>query len=800
MQAAILKFLGRFPLRVVLIVPFIVQIFVIVGLIGWLSFRSGQQAVNNVAGQLRQEITARIEDTLNVYLETPHVVNRINSEAIRLGQLDPHNIPNIEKYLWNQIQQFDTVSLIALGTEFGDYIEVQRYQDGALNVAVKDKTTSGDLQIWATDARGNRTNQLNTVSDYDPRLRPWYQAAAETSIPVWTDIYPYFSDKTLAISANQPFYDNREELAAVASTDLTLSQINNFLGSLEVGKTGHTFIMERSGLLVASSTGEPPTVATNSEGELERLNATDSQNPLVSQTVQHLAQQYNSLAEITSSQQLDFNIDGQIHFLQVTPYNDPRGIDWLIVVAIPQSDFMAQINANIQTTVILSVIALVVAIIVGIITARWVVYPILNLNIAAGNLAAGDWNQSIPVDRADELGGLATSFNSMARQLKDSFDTLQTSEEKYRTLFEDSSDTIYISKPDGEIIDINPAGERMLRYSKAELIGKNAQELYLDPEERSKFKEKIEANGFVTDMSIRLVRKDGRQVDALITGTVSRADDGTVQNYHGVVRDITALKRAERERLRLSALEQDLALARDIQQSLLPAPSPNWPNLDVICYSKPAHETGGDLYAYFPLADNKYAVAVGDVSGKGMPAALLMSAGLASLRSTVRRQPTPEALLYRLNETMSTYTHSTGHNMALVYTEITPPTENAPGSLRAVNAGCITPVVRLANGDILWIEVVGLPLGVDLDKKLFEYREKQIDLHKGDMIILVSDGIVEATKADRAMFGFDQLEKTIAAGPNSGAEDMLAHIKSNVNTFINNTRPHDDMTIVVIQV
>ena len=314
MQAAISRFLGRFPLRVVIIVPFIVQIFVIVGLIGWLSFRSGQQAVNDVAGQLRREITSRIEDTLNVYLETPHVVNRVNSEAIRLGQLDPRNIPNIERYLWNQIQQFDTVSLIALGTEFGDYIEVQRYQDGALNVAIKDETTNGDLQIWATDVRGNRTEQLNTVPDYDPRKRPWYQAAAESSIPVWTDIYPYFSDKTLAISANQPFYDNRKELAAVASTDLTLSQINDFLGSLEVGKTGHTFIMERSGLLVASSTGEPPAVATNAEGDVERLYAVNSSNPLVSQTAKHLAEQFDNLGQITGSRQLDFDIDGQTHF------------------------------------------------------------------------------------------------------------------------------------------------------------------------------------------------------------------------------------------------------------------------------------------------------------------------------------------------------------------------------------------------------------------------------------------------------------------------------------------------------
>ncbi|MDM8526616.1 SpoIIE family protein phosphatase [Anaerolineales bacterium HSG24] len=866
MQAAILKFLGRFPLRVVLIVPFVVQIFVIVSLVGWLSFRSGQQAVNNVASQLRQEITARIEDTLNVYLETPHVVNRINFEAIRLGQLDLRNIPSIEKYLWNQIQQFDTVSMIALGTEFGDYIEMQRFQDGAVNIGVKDENTNGILQIWATDARGNRTKLLENISDYDPRVRPWYLAAVKTKVPVWTEIYPYVSDETLAISANQPFYSNRKKLAAVASTDLTLSQINNFLGSLEVGKTGHTFIMERSGLLVASSTGEPPTVATNSEGELERLNAIDSQNLLISQTAQHLAQQYNSLDEITSNRQLDFNIDGQTYFLQVTPYKDPRGIDWLIAVVIPQSDFMTQINANVQTTIILSFIALVVAIIVGIITTRWVVYPILSLNIAAGNLAAGNWNQSIPVDRTDELGGLAISFNSMARQLKDSFDTLQASEEKYRTLFEDSRDMIYISTPAGQIVDANSAGLSLFGYTKEELLEINALDLYANSDDRSKFRQEIEQYGEVKDFEIKFRKKDGTELDCMITATLRQADDGTLLGYQGLIRDITVHKRAEIERLKLTAIQQELSIAHDMQGSLLPDFYPEWTDIEVVCYSIPAKDVGGDFYQYHQFETfevsktaQKYAFAIGDVSGKGVSAALLMATSLSQFDASLTLDLTPAERMTHLDKTISPYTKPRRQNCAMCYVELrimnyeSPVGEasrlriknSSPAMLRAdelnmdndevekqflirdskflidvVNAGCIPPYIKRVDGSVEFDEEMGgFSLGQGLGAR-HGYQAHTIELSPGDMVILTSDGVVEANNNAGDMLGFDRLMEIVRGfepdtsfasqdlqgfknleGLNlSDGNAMLEHLKQEVFVFTEGAEQHDDMTIVVVRV
>ena len=126
------------------------------------------------------------------------------------------------------------------------------------------------------------------------------------------------------------------------------------------------------------------------------------------------------------------------------------GLDWLIVVVVPESDFMAQINQNTRQTFWFSMLALLTALGIGLITANWITRPILDINNAAKKLAGGEWKLggpalpkvsngpdsiSLPLDRTDELGELANSFDNMAHRLQESFITLQSSERKYRRLF-----------------------------------------------------------------------------------------------------------------------------------------------------------------------------------------------------------------------------------------------------------------------------------------------------------------------------------------------------------------------------
>ncbi|MCZ0904612.1 HAMP domain-containing protein, partial [Microcoleus sp. HI-ES] len=112
---------------------------------------------------------------------------------------------------------------------------------------------------------------------------------------------------------------------------------------------------------------------------------------------------------------------GDRQFVRVTPYRDFRGLDWLIVVVVPESDFMARIQANTRHTLWLLAGTLPLAIAIGFLTSRWVTKPIRRLNTAAKKVATGKWDQPLEIRRFDEVGELATSFNFMAAQLQQAF-------------------------------------------------------------------------------------------------------------------------------------------------------------------------------------------------------------------------------------------------------------------------------------------------------------------------------------------------------------------------------------------
>jgi len=243
-------------------------------------------------------------------------------------------------------------------------------------------------------------------------------------------------------------------------------------------------------------------------------------------------------------------------------------------------------------------------------------------------------------------------------------------------------------------------------------------------------------------------------------------------------------------------LQHELNMARAIQLNLLPPPRPDWTGLDVLCYSTPAREVGGDFYAYHaftnPLEDY-FAVAVGDVSGKGMPAALLMAVGIASFQSSVVKGLPPAELLAQLDDALVPYTRTGLENCALCYIDIHGDT------LRAANAGCVTPLIRRGDGPIEWLEIGGTPLGVGLGSQ-DGYSEITMTVSPGDLIILTSDGVIEAMTSTREIFGFERLEQAVVAGPQTSAEAMLSHLRDTVLDFVDGVEPHDDLTIVVVQV
>lgn len=418
---------GKVPLRLVLIVPFVLEILVAVGLTGWFSLRNGQRAVNDLAMQLESEVANRIEQHLDDYLAVPKQINQSNAESIRLGLLDIEDVTQLSRNFWQQIQVFPSVNYIYIGIEEnGGYVDAGRQSEGTPLIAMTEGFTAGDFLSYGTDADANLTELVDRSGPYDPRLRPWYTDAVAAGKTAWSDPYILFPDMELGIAAVTPIYaPNSQELRGVTATDLTLSEINSFLQTLDISESGEAFIIERSGLLIGTSTDQLPFVKTTADEEPERLSAADSDVPIIRATTQALLAEFGDFQNIDQRQALVTRLQRDRQFVQVLPFEDEMGLDWLIVVTVPESDFMAQINANTRNTILLCLAALGASIGLGLLTSGWIAGPIARLTHASRAFKNGKLDEALGESSSiNELSILAGSFEQMRQQLLASFAAL----------------------------------------------------------------------------------------------------------------------------------------------------------------------------------------------------------------------------------------------------------------------------------------------------------------------------------------------------------------------------------------
>lgn len=416
---------SRFSLRFVLIIPFLLQIFGIVGLVGYLSLKNGQQAVDKLAQELSEEVYHRIQQHLHSYLAIPHSINQVNTNAYELGILNLNDYDLLGRYFWKQVKT-SGVGYVGYVSKNGDLIAAGYYTDPNQPIIDEKSARTNNIEkIYRTDNQGRPQELSLTVENFNPHEEDWYPQALISGRPGWSTVYQWDeSPDILAITASAPVYDQNQQFLGVLFTDLRLTQISEFLKQIDVSPLGKIFIMERNGLLVASSSPEAP---YKMEGQTAtRLIATDSTDPLIQATSSEIKQQINNFHQIQTHHSFTFNINGDRHFVQVAPWRDAYGLDWLIVIVLPESDFIGQIQANYRMTLLLSIVALLVAILVGIGTTRWISIPISRLNTAATAITQGQWDKPLEVEHEIyEVATLAQSFHQMREQLGSLFNQMQ---------------------------------------------------------------------------------------------------------------------------------------------------------------------------------------------------------------------------------------------------------------------------------------------------------------------------------------------------------------------------------------
>lgn len=369
---------------------------------------------------------------------------------------------------------------------------------------------------------------------------------------------------------------------------------------------------------------------------------------------------------------------------------------------------------------------------------------------------------------------------------KEAEEALSASEFKFRRTIEGAAEGYLFLDEDLIIREVNDAYCRMLGYAREDLLGKRPHDFATLEYQRF-----LEANReHMSRQDVRrfegsMVHRDGHVVPVLVNASTLRDDDGDFLGNVAFVADITEQKKA-------------VVLAGEVQKSLLPDKPPRVPGLDVAGSSLASEVAGGDYFDYLNGLDPEHpslSVAVGDISGHGVDAALLMTTARGFLRMRAAQPGSPAQIVTEMNRQLATDLHGTGRFMTLFYLSLMP----EEGIARWVRAGHDPAMIYCPVLDTfteLGGENGGLPVGV-MDNSV--YIDTENELHEGQIIAIGTDGIWEARSPEGEMYGKERFKAIVREWSAYPAQTILEAVFDAVLVFTGGVSPDDDVTLVIVK-
>ena len=404
-------------LRQVLTVPYVVLTLAVAAIIGGFSYVAGSQAVSAVSEELLRDMVSRISQAVDRHL----VSSRVVIDAVFPDdQLAPVSLTAEKEYL--RMRMWVAASLnpdpnnyVYYGNRLGQFAGVVRNPDGSGEWrSGHSPLTPRGLQRFAGI---NAPLEKGIVESrlYDPRQRPWYQREMETKKPSWSPVYVDNRTGELVATRVKPVLDAAGQIDGVAATDVSLKMLNDFVRALRVSQNGVAFVAEQNGDLIASSSDDSTRL---SHGQKVRLNASNSDNTLVRATYAEVADMFKTGIKSSEPQSRVFDGPNGKVYASVSAIRDSAGLDWITVVAVPRSDFMAGVIDNVTRTVTVAVVAALLAMVLGLWVLNWVSHDLRLLSTAARRLGEGHLFMPVGIARKDELGELARNFEAMQLSLQ----------------------------------------------------------------------------------------------------------------------------------------------------------------------------------------------------------------------------------------------------------------------------------------------------------------------------------------------------------------------------------------------
>lgn len=411
----------RASLRQLLTLPYVALVLALVLLVGALSWRAGRDTVDNLSGQLLGELVSRI---------TLSVERHVGGADTALEAAFPTGLPAPEDFagtldtlrtrfwLATSVHR-DPNNYVYYGDRHGHFLGLWRFSELEAELRLRLQGSGPRTLYRLTGITGDLRSPVPEDKVFEPRERPWYLSAlANPAALSWTPVYIDFKTLDLVVTRTKRIGNDVGEPEGVAATDLPLQQVNALLQRLSLTEHAVAMVVEADGQLVGVSRGAH--VHTLASGEHERLSAAKSPDALVAAAFgavrQRMAEDPGSLGTAPRTEQFR-DAEGRAVQVGYARVDRSIGLDWLVIVAAPQADFLAGVQRNFVQAAVLAGFGVVIALGLGWVVLGVVTHELRDLADAARRVGDGVLDEPPEVHRTDELGDLARSFADMQRRL-----------------------------------------------------------------------------------------------------------------------------------------------------------------------------------------------------------------------------------------------------------------------------------------------------------------------------------------------------------------------------------------------
>ncbi len=405
-------------LRLMLTLPYMVLVIALAVTLGVLSYQAGSSAINTLTHQLLLETVGRITQAVDRHIVgSGAVLETAFPEGMAAPGKIESDLENLRTRFWIATAlHTDPNDYVYYGNESGQGLGILRLDPNRVEMRMKlgEQERRAIYQYEGIDGALQFVRREDRV--FDPRTRPWYLDGKGNDGHTWTTVYIDFGTRELVATRARQVLSVTGEFEGVVATDVSLKALNDFVSRLQVSPNGIAFIIEPTGSLIASSA--TPNVILMPDGEYRRASAEDSDHPILREAYRAIIDYLDEHGIPDDTHSLSVGMVGSHVHVAFDRIRDNAGLDWITVVAMPDSDFMSGITDNIRKTAAIAVLAIAITLLIGLLVLNRVAADLKRLKIAACRVGAGELDAPVGIHRRDELGDLARSFEAMQRRLQ----------------------------------------------------------------------------------------------------------------------------------------------------------------------------------------------------------------------------------------------------------------------------------------------------------------------------------------------------------------------------------------------